>query len=151
MMATLTIQLSPETTARLEREARRLGLDAPTYVRLLLGDEDPAGASLADSVPDRAQLRRRSAFDDDLSWRDTPEAVVAAIRARGSGQIPVQEATADLAELLRIGGSDPGIAPAEWDRRWAEYEARQKVLDLAETEKTLREVQGFLTDDTDDR
>jgi hypothetical protein len=74
----------------------------------------------------------------DLAWLASPDAVVAAIRAGGPGRSPNQEAKVDLAELLRTSGVDPGISAMEWDRRWANYEAHQKALDLADTEKTLR-------------
>lgn len=146
-MATLTIQLGQDTTARLEREARQLGMDVQTYVRMLLGDEDRAEAQVMDSHSHRPGAGQPPTRDDDLSWLDSSEAVVATIRARRRGPFPVQEATADLAALLRSGGVDPGIAPAEWDRRWAEHEARQKELDLADAEKVLREMHELLADE----
>jgi hypothetical protein len=151
MMATLTIELSPDAAARLEREARRRGMDLPTYVRVLLEDEDPGRVPNRKAEPSPTVWQGPPPLADDLAWRDSPAAVVAAIRARGVGRSPVQEATADLAELLRTGGVDPGISPAEWDRRWADYEARQKARDLADTEKTLREMQSLLADDDLDR
>ena len=145
-MTTLTVRLSQDTTARLEREAQRRGLDIQTYVLVLLGEDDPAGVQLRNPDTDQAVVRQPPTRDDDLSWLDSPEAVVATIRARGAGPFPVQEANADLAALLRTGGVDPGMSPADWDRRWAAYEARQKELDLADAETTLREMQDLLAD-----
>lgn len=150
-MATLTIELSKDTAARLEHEAERRGLDVQTYVRLLLGDQAPAETHSRDRELDQDVARQRPSPDDNLSWLDSPETVVAAIRARRPGRSPVQEAVADLAELLRTGGVDPGMSPAEWDRRWAAYEARQKALDLADCEETLREMQRQLADEDLDR
>jgi hypothetical protein len=151
MMAALTIELSKDTAARLEREAERRGMDVQTYVRLLLGDHDSAKTRSRDPEPNQEVVRQLPSPDDDLSWLESPGAVVATIRTRGPGRSPVQEATADLAELLRSGGVDPGISPAEWDRRWAEYEARQKARDLADTEKTLREMRQLPAEDDDAR
>lgn len=145
-MATLTIELTQGTAARLEREALQRGMDVPTYVRFLLGDEDRGEVPSRDAGAGLAVGPQPASDVADDSWLDVPEAVVAAIRARGTVRSPIQEATADLAELLQTGGVDPGKAPADWDRRWAAYEARQNALDLADIEKTLRDMQRSLRD-----
>jgi len=151
MMATLKIRLGQDTATRLEREAQQRGMDVPTYVRLLLGDEDHGEDQSRNPDPDQAVVRQPPPLAADLSLLDSPEAVAAAIRGRGPGKSPVQEATADLAELLRTGGVDPGISSEEWDRRWVAYEAQQKALDLADTEKTLHEIQQLLAAEDRDR
>jgi hypothetical protein len=56
-MATLTIELSLETAARLAREAQERGIDLQTYVRLILGDQDGREAPSRDPDPDRAAKR----------------------------------------------------------------------------------------------
>ena len=145
-MATVTIELTPRTAARLERGALRRGMDVPTYVRLLLGDEDRGAAPSGHAGSGHAVGRQPGADAADDSWLDVPESVVAAIRARGPLRSPVQGASADLAELPRAGGVGPGIPPAEWDRRWAAHEARRKALDLADTERTLRDMQPATVD-----
>lgn len=111
-MATLTIELTQGTAARLEREALQRGMDVPTYVRFLLGDEDRGEVPSRDAGAGLAVGPQPASDVADDSWLDVPEAVVAAIRARGTVRSPIQEATADLAELLQTGGVDPGKAPA---------------------------------------
>jgi hypothetical protein len=149
-MATLKTRLGQDTAARLEREAQQRGVDLPTCLRLLLGDEDHGEDQCRNPDPDQAVVRQRPPLAADLSLLNSPEAVVAAIRARGPGKSPVQEATADLVELLRTGGVAPGISSEEWDRRWAGYEAQQKALERADTEKTLDEIRRLLaTEDHD--
>ena len=119
-MATLVIELTQNTAARLEREAQQRGMDLPTYVRCLLGDDERGGEG-------ETQLVLPDFVDSEPSpgWPGSLEAVVAAIQARVPDRTMVREATADLAVLLRNGGADPGMAPEEWDRRWAAYEAEQ--------------------------
>jgi len=137
-MATLMIEVTQNTAARLEREAQRRGMDLPTYVRRLLGDDDRGEGKTQPVLVDVAESVSNS------RWPGSLEAVVTAIRDRGPDRTMVQEETADLAELLRSGGVDPGISSEEWDRRWAAYEAEQKAQDLADTEKTLREIREVL-------
>lgn len=150
-MATLTIELSQEAAARLAKEAALRGIDVETYFRQLLGDKIPGETGPCDVDPRHASRAQSPLAVADISWLDSTKAVVAAIQARGPGQVPVQEATANLAQLLQNGGVDPGISPAEWDRRWAAHEARQKSLDLADRERTLSEMQGLLAEDDRNR
>jgi hypothetical protein len=146
-VTTVTIELSSDTAERLEREAQKRGIDLPTYVRQLLDDANHIEKPALGATSDRSDPREAPSAVADLPDLDSPEAVVAWIRSHGPIRTPAQEPTGNLADYLRTGGIDPGMTPEEWDRSWAESEAQQKAIDLARSEKTLREIRELLKED----